>query len=465
MKETILVIDDEIDMLENCRRVISRAGYQCLTLNQPERLAPLLQNSPPHLVLTDLKMPGKDGLEVLREVKEFDAGVPVVLFTAFATVETAVLAIKEGAFDYLAKPFSNDQLLIVIEKALREKRLQEENLRLRQKLGVLYGLEKIIGTSQKLRQVLEVVKKVAPTDANVLVHGESGTGKELIARVTHMNSRRKDGPFIPVDCVSLPENLLESELFGHERGAFTDAHAAKPGIFECAHGGSIFLDEIGDMPAALQAKLLRALQERQVRRLGSNRLVSFDVRVIAATNKDLTKEVEAGRFRLELFYRLNVVTLELPPLREREGDAALLAKHFLEQFSKANQKKVTAISSEAMQMLESYHWPGNIRELQNIIERAVALAESEVILPADLPAPLRRAPGAEIGPEALAASLVESSKNLKFSAEGGFAFGEEILNSENLPSYKEAKKRWQADFEKNYLKALLARAADGTAIP
>ena len=364
MKETVLVVDDEADMLENCSRVLGRAGYRCVTLNEPAYLAARLIEDPPLLVLTDFRMPGKDGIEVLKEVHSFSKEIPVILFTAFASVETAVSAIKEGAFDYIPKPFSNEHLLMVVEKALREKKLREENIRLRQKLGILYGVDKIVGTSVPVRQVLETVKKVASTEANILVQGETGTGKELIARVLHMNSRRKDGPFVPVDCASLPEHLLESELFGHEKGAFTDAYAAKPGIFEYADGGTIFLDEIGDMPAALQAKLLRALQERQVRRLGSNRLVSFDVRVIAATNKNLAQEAEAKRFRMELYYRINVITIEIPPLRSREGDVVLLAKHFLEHFARSNQRRITGLAVEAVKTLEGYRWPGNVRELQ-----------------------------------------------------------------------------------------------------
>lgn len=384
-KETILIIDDEEDMLENCHRALTREGYQCLTLKDPTRLSDILKKETPDLVLTDLKMPGKDGLEVLKEIKSTSPETPVLLFTAFATVETAVCAIKEGALEYIPKPFSNNQLVIVVEKALREKRLREENIRLRQKLGILYGLDKIIGTSAKLRSVLELVKKVSSTEANILVSGESGTGKELIARVIHMNSKRKDGPFVPVDCASLPEHLLESELFGHEKGAFTDAFAARPGIFEHAQTGTIFLDELGDMPLSLQAKLFRVLQERQVRRLGSNRLIPIDVRIISATNKNLKNQVETKRFREELYFRLNVITIELPPLRDREGDVTLLAKHFLERFAASNQKKIKGIAPVAIKILESYSWSGNVRELANIIERAVALTETELIEPQDLP--------------------------------------------------------------------------------
>lgn len=427
MKETILVIDDEEDMLENCSRVLTQEGYRCVALSNPSKLGPVLEEEGPSLVLTDLRMPGKEGLEVLREVKSSQPNVPVILFTAFATVETAVRAIKEGALDYIPKPFSNEQLLMAVEKALREKRLREENLSLRQKLGILYGLDKIVGTSPRLRKVLELVKKIASTDANVLVLGESGTGKELIARVLHMNSRRKDGPFVPVDCASLPEHLLESELFGHEKGAFTDAYSSRPGIFEYAQGGTIFLDEIGDMPLSLQAKLFRVLQERQVRRLGANRLTPVDVRVVSATNKDLKSEVEARRFREELYFRLNVIALEIPPLKEREGDVPLLAKHFAEHFSRSNHRKISGISSKAMQILESYGWPGNVRELQNAIERAVVLAEGGMIEARDLPDSIR----------------------------GSIRNGSSASNG--LLPYKEAKREKLAVFDKEYLADLLVR--------
>lgn len=438
MRETILVIDDESDMLENCERVLGREGYCCVALKSAEGLTEILKKESPDLVLTDLKMPGKDGMEVLREVKAAYPDVAVLLFTAFATVETAVAAIKEGAHDYIPKPFSNDQLLIAIDKALRERRLKKENIELRQKLGLLYGLDKIVGTSPKLRGVLELVKKVAPTEANILIVGESGTGKELIARVIHLNSKRKDGPFVPVDCASLPEHLLESELFGHEKGAFTDAHGARPGIFEYANGGTIFLDEIGDMPLSLQAKLFRVLQERQVRRLGANRLTPVDVRIISATNKDLKKEVEAKRFREELYFRLNVITLQLPPLREREGDVALLAKHFLSRFGAAADKKIRSISPRAMKALEGYLWSGNVRELQNIIERAVTLAETDAIVEADLPE-----------------SLLKSSLSSETSSPLSQDLGEG--STDGLALYKEAKKQKLFEFDKKYLEALLAK--------
>ncbi|MBI2069637.1 MAG: sigma-54-dependent Fis family transcriptional regulator [Elusimicrobia bacterium] len=428
MKERILVIDDEREMLENIERVLRRADYHVATLSNPLHLEEALRKHSPHLVLTDLKMPGKDGLAVLDEIAKTLPATPVIMLTAFATFESAVAAMKKGAVDYIPKPFTNEQLMVVIEKALRERRLREENLSLRQKLGTLYGLDNFVGNSPRIRQALELVRKVASTEANILIQGESGTGKELIARILHMNSRRKDGPFVPVDCASLPQELLESELFGHEKGAFTDATASRPGIFEYANGGTIFLDEIGDMPLALQVKLLRVLQERQVRHLGSNRLIHVDVRVISATNRNLKAAVEEKAFREELFYRLNVIAVDLPPLRMREGDVALLARHFLSQFAKSSPRLIRGFSASALQMLEGYFWPGNVRELQNVIERAVALADGEFIEPNDLPESLRgRIEHRPAAPAFANSSLI----------------------------YKEAKQKWLEDFDRQYLKNVL----------
>lgn len=389
MKETILVFDDEEDMLENMSRILERAGYRCVVSKNPSVLPRLLHEEEPDLVLTDFKMPQKNGFEILQDVKAVKPHVAVIVFTAYADVQSAVSAIKAGASDYVGKPFSSETLLLTIDKALREKRLKEENLKLRQKLGQLYGLDKVIGTSRRLRSVLEIVRKVAGVNANILITGDSGTGKELIARVLHMNSLRKDGPFVPVDCASLPEHLLESEIFGHEKGAFTDAHGQRPGFFEYAHGGTVFLDEIGDMPMNLQVKLLRVLQERHVRRLGSNRLIPVDIRIVAATNKDLKQAVERKIFREELYFRLNVIPIDLPLLKEREGDISLLAKHFFNHFAQANKKKIKGLSPATLAVLESYGWPGNVRELQNAIERAVALAEGEWIEPGDMPEAIR----------------------------------------------------------------------------
>lgn len=385
----ILIIDDEEDMLESCSRILKRLGYETLTEKDPLKALELLERERPDLVLTDLRMPGLNGLEVLKAAKRLDPESVVIFLTAYATIETAVEAMKEGAFDYIPKPFSAEQLRVSIERAFRQKGLLEENRRLREQLEKTYSFENLVGRSLPMLQVFETVKKVAGSEANILILGESGTGKELIARSIHANSKRAGRAFIPVDCASLPETLLESELFGHEKGAFTGAHATRPGLFEFAHGGTIFLDEVGDLSLNLQAKLLRVLQERQVRRVGSNRLIDIDVRVISATHYDLAQTVARGKFREDLYYRLNVISIKLPPLRERKGDIPLLVHHYLKKYSLASGKEVRGVSPKAMELLEQYHWPGNVRELQNVIERAVVLAEGEFITHHDLPEPIK----------------------------------------------------------------------------
>ncbi|HEY7677282.1 MAG TPA: sigma-54 dependent transcriptional regulator [Candidatus Methylomirabilis sp.] len=424
--ERILVIDDEEDMLVNCSRMLARFGYEPLTAAGGAAGLEALQRERPALILTDLRMPGMGGMDVVRAAKAADPNVIVIMITAFATLESAVEAIKEGAYDYVTKPFTAEQLRVVIDRALTQRRLQEENQRLRQQLQQTYRFENIIGRSLAMTEVYEVIKKVASSEANILVLGESGTGKELIARCLHANSRRGEKAFIPVDLASLPENLLESELFGHEKGAFTGAHATRPGLFEYAQGGTVFLDEIAELSPNLQGKLLRVLQERQVRRVGGNRIIEVDVRVISATNRDVQSAVTKGTFREDLYYRLNVISIPLPPLRERKGDVPLIAYHYLQRYAAASGKEIRGIAPEALDLLESYHWPGNVRELQNVIERAVVLTEADQIRLQDLPEHLRSRPAPE-GPP------------LK-----------------DLP-LKAAKAEWARSFERTYLADLLRR--------
>jgi DNA-binding NtrC family response regulator len=395
-RERLLIVDDEPDMLETCERLLERAGYDCLTTSDPRQGLALLESERPDLLLTDLKMPGVDGMALLRQAREVDPQMPVIIFTAFATIESAVAAVKDGAFDYLAKPFSVDQLRLAVDRALAQRRLALENLRLREQLQTTFGFENIVGRSPAMTAVFELVRKAARSDANILVVGESGTGKELIARAIHANSPRATEAFVPVDCASLPENLLESELFGHEKGAFTGAVKTKPGLIEVAHRGTLFLDEIAELPASLQVKLLRALQEREIRRVGGTRQIEVDVRLVSATNRNLRETVAQGQFRKELYYRVNVIAIDLPPLRERKGDITLLAHTFLKKFGKGRETPLKGFEPEAMRILEAYPWPGNVRELQNVIERACALADGETITPRDLPehlrAPLQTAP-------------------------------------------------------------------------
>jgi DNA-binding NtrC family response regulator len=431
----VLVLDDEPDMVENCARILKRAGYQCLTATDPHRALALVDAERPDLLLTDLKMPGMDGMEVLRRAREMDPALPVILITAFASIESAVAAIKDGAFDYLPKNFSVDQLRVAVERGLRHRELQLENRNLREQLQGTLGLENLIGRSPAMTKVFELVRKAARSDANILVLGESGTGKELIARAIHANSPRATQAFVPVDCASLPEQLLESELFGHEKGAFTGAVKTKRGLMEVADRGTLFLDEIGELPLPLQVKLLRVLQERQLRHVGGTAQIDIDVRVVSATNRDLREAAAKGQFREELYYRVNVIAIALPPLRERSGDLKLLAHAFLKRYGG---DRVTGLDEAALQALEAYAWPGNVRELQNVIERACALADGDRVTRSDLPDYLIQ--GGAVRSQATSTLSVPS------------------VPSDDLP-LKDAKEKWMQVLETSYLRGLLERHA------
>ncbi len=426
LKTKVLCVDDEAPMLEGCERLLRSLGYDCITTTDSARAVELIRSESPDIVLTDLKMPGLDGIALLEAAKEIDPDVTVIVLTAYASVSSAVEAMRKGAFDYIPKPFSADELEVALEKATRYRELLDENKRLRLQLNETLAFGNIIGNSAAMHKVFETIRKVAPSEANVLIMGESGTGKELIARSIHANSPRFNQSFVPVDCASLPETLLESELFGHEKGAFTGAHAERPGLFEFANGGAVFLDEMGELAFNIQAKLLRVLQEHKVRRLGGRREIDIDIRIISASNRDLDAAVANKEFRDDLFYRLNVVSIKLPPLRERSGDVPLLVGHFLQEFGKSMIRPVTRISPEAMGCLESYQWPGNVRELQNVIERALSMCESDMISPCDLPDHLCRTD--ELPP-----------------ADPG-----------SLP-LREARRRWLEPLEKEYLENLLHR--------
>jgi DNA-binding NtrC family response regulator len=432
----VLVVDDEPDMVENCARILKRAGYQCLTATDSQRGLALVEAERPDLVLTDLKMPGMDGIELLRRAHEIDSALPVILITAFASIESAVAAIKDGAFDYLPKNFSVDQLRVAVERGLRQRDLQVENRNLRDQLQGALGFENLIGRSPAMMKVFELVRKAARSDANILVLGESGTGKELIARAIHANSPRATQAFVPVDCASLPEQLLESELFGHEKGAFTGAVKSKRGLMEVADRGTLFLDEIGELPLPLQAKLLRVLQERQLRHVGGTAQIDVDVRVVSATNRDLREAAAKGQFREELYYRVNVIAIALPPLRERAGDLKLLAHAFLKRYGG---ERVTGFDDAALQALEAYGWPGNVRELQNVIERACALADGNRITRVDLPDYLLHGAGMR-------------------APTAGASGGPSLPDSGNMP-LKDAKEKWMQVLEASYLRGLLERHA------
>jgi DNA-binding NtrC family response regulator len=380
----ILIVEDEAKMRRLLELNLGDDGFTTLSAEDAETGLKLLRENPVDLVLTDLKLPGMNGLEFLHSVKHQNAALPVVVMTAFGSVETAVEAMKAGASDYVLKPFSLTEMRMVIRKELDVRNLREENRSLREALGKRYSHPNIVARSPKMQEVLATVERVAPTNSTVLLGGESGVGKDLIARAIHEKSRRATGPFLKINSTAIPENLLESELFGFEKGAFTGAVASKPGKFELADKGTLFLDEIGDVPPLTQVKLLRVLQEREFERLGGTRLVKVDVRLIAATNKDLREALEQGTFREDLYYRLNVVPIDIAPLRERKQDIPDLVNLFVSRFTGESGKPVEGITPEAMRILVNYHWPGNVRELQNIVERACALAKGNVLDPSDI---------------------------------------------------------------------------------
>jgi DNA-binding NtrC family response regulator len=376
---TILIVEDEAKMRRLLELNLGEDGMTMLSAGDAESGLKLLREHPVSLVVTDLKLPGMSGLDFLHAIKRHNPAQPVVVMTAFGTVETAVEAMKAGASDYVLKPFSLSEMRMVIRKELDVHNLREENRSLREALGKRYEHPNVIARSRKMQEALATVDRVAPTNSTVLLGGESGVGKDLIARAIHEKSRRAAGPFIKINSTAIPENLLESELFGYERGAFTGANASKPGKFELADKGTLFLDEIGDVPLAIQVKLLRVLQEREFERLGGTRTIKVDVRLIAATNRDLREALEQGTFREDLYYRLNVVPIDIAPLRQRKEDIPELVNLFISRFAGDSGKPVEGITPEAMQILVNYHWPGNVRELQNIIERACALAKGVIL--------------------------------------------------------------------------------------
>jgi len=380
----ILVIDDDESMRDSCRQALSRKASRVEVAEDGLSGLEILAKEAFDLVILDLKMPGLSGMEVLNRIKQEYPEVVVIVITGYATVESAVEAMRHGAYDFLPKPFTPESLRTIVERALDTRELVLENILLRSELEASVGFEVIIGHSEAMRKIEEVMRKVSPTDTTVLISGESGTGKELVARAIHRHSSRNDKPFVVVDCGSLVENLFESELFGHVKGSFTGATATKYGRLELANGGTVFFDEIGNISMNVQTKLLRVLQEREITKVGSTQVIKVDVRVIAATNKDLQKAVQAGAFRDDLFYRLSVVPITLPPLRERRDDIPLLAKYFLKKYNQKRKKNVHAISTKAMKALVEHNWPGNVRELENAIERAVVLTENDTIEPSDL---------------------------------------------------------------------------------
>ena len=378
-KISLLIVDDDSTHRTMLRTLVGGWGYDVVEADDGSTAIEEVQKRPFDLVLMDVRMLKVSGLEALERIKAFNPAIPVTIMTAYSSVETAIEALKKGAYDYLTKPLDFDKLRLTLERAMEHIRLKEENLILKESLGKHFDMQNIIGRSPAMANLLETVAHVAPSEATVMITGESGTGKELIAGVIHFNSPRKDGPFIKINCAAITETLLESELFGHEKGAFTGADRRKEGRFYQAHGGSLFLDEVSEMPLTMQVKLLRVLQEREFTRVGGEKVIKVDVRVIAATNKNLQELKTQGLFREDLYYRLNVVSLEIPPLRERRDDIPLLAQHFLKIFSTKNRKEINGLTPSAMDRLIRCEWPGNVRELMNAIERGVVLARTQYL--------------------------------------------------------------------------------------
>jgi two-component system response regulator AtoC len=380
----ILVVDDEPIIRDSLRDWLNDEGYEILTAENATKGLEILEFENPVISIVDLVMPGIDGIEFLRRAKEIQPDIEVIVMTAYASIATAISAIKEGAYDYIEKPFSLERITLLLDKLVDHKKLVQENLSLQEKLDERDKVDDIVTRSPKMRQIIELTRVVANSNATVLITGESGTGKELVARAIHSHSPRSKRSFVAVSCAALPESLLESELFGHEKGAFTGASMRRKGKIELAHNGTLFLDEVGEMSPNIQVHLLRVLEEREFTRVGGNELIKVDVRLVSATNRDLQVALRDNKFREDLYYRLNVVTIDLPPLRERTEDILLLAEHFLKKFTIENMKKVTGFSKEVTEFLFKYPWPGNVRELENTIERAVILAQEEVIQLKDL---------------------------------------------------------------------------------
>jgi two-component system, NtrC family, response regulator AtoC len=385
----ILVVDDDAHMRELIVKVLAREGYSVRSLPRGQEVLQALQDEPVDLIISDIRMPEMDGLTLLQEVKRMAPETSVLIMTAFGSIDTAVQAIKAGAYDYVTKPFKMDEIIVVVRRAVEERHLRAEVRALREEVSTKYNFSNILGKSKPMLDLFTLIKKVASSRSTVLIQGKSGTGKELVAKALHYNSPRRERPLVTVNCSAIPKDLLESELFGHLKGAFTGAIANKRGLFEEADGGSLFLDEIGELSPELQVKLLRVLQEREIRRVGDTRTISVDVRLIAATNRDLTQAVKEGIFREDLYYRLNVIPIVLPDLKDRTEDIPVLATHFLMKYAKEADPPLEGIAKDAMRLMLEYDWPGNVRELENVIERAVILGHGPQILPEDLPAHLR----------------------------------------------------------------------------
>lgn len=390
MPEKILIVEDEETLSSSLKRVFSRDGYEVDTVGNAESALEMLDKGIYDIIITDIILPGIDGIELLKRIKEKLPDQTVIIITAYASLETAIDALRAGAYDYVIKPIIHEEIKQIVRNALKQRALQAENLLLKKQIERQYDFTKIIGESSAIQKVISEVKKIADARSNVLLLGETGTGKELISRAIHFNSSRADKPFIPINCSAIPENLLESELFGHVKGAFSGAITSKKGLFEEASGGTVFLDEIGDLSIGLQSKLLRVLEDHEIRPVGGTQSIKVDLRFISATNKDIERGIKEGWFREDLFYRINVITIRLPSLRERREDIKILTNYFIQKYSKELAKNVDKIDEEALDILQSYHWPGNVRELQNVIERAILISDGNTIKAEHLPQGIKK---------------------------------------------------------------------------
>jgi len=403
----ILVVDDDLEMCGLLSDVLSQEGFSALTISQSLEASKTIKKEEFDVIVTDLRMKGLKGLDLLEEAKRVAPLTPVIIITAFGTIESAIQAMKMGAYDYITKPFQMDEFVLTVKKALENRLLKKEVVRLRKEVELRYHFHHLIGKSPSMQSIYGLIERIGDSTSNVLITGESGTGKELVARAIHYNGIRKEGPFIPINCAAIPETLLESELFGYKRGAFTDAKTDKKGLMVEAAEGTIFLDEVTEMSPLFQAKLLRVIEEREVRPLGDTNSYPIDVRIISASNRDIENLIHQGRFREDLYFRMKVIDIELPPLRERREDIPLLVDHFINQFGNKPNRKISGVSEEALRILINYSWPGNVRELENIIQRAIALCRHEVILPEDLPSSMLREPDEE--------SLLEKGLHKKYT--------------------------------------------------
>lgn len=411
MKPKILIVDDEPDICKALEFLLKSEGYAVTSANSGEDAIEKLKTDSFDVVLTDLKMGRVDGMTVLEKAKEINPDMPVIMMTAFASIESAVEAMKRGAVDYIVKPFLNEEIKLTIKKVLEQKKIISENIALKQQISQRMACRDFVANSESMLKIVETLEKVIPTKSNILILGESGTGKGLIAEIIHCNSPRRDKPFISINCSAIPEGLLESELFGYKRGAFTGAVSDKLGLIPLAHQGTLFLDEIGDMPISLQAKLLKVLETGEVYPLGETRSKIVDVRVISATNVDIESRIKEGKFREDLYWRLNVIEIKIPPLRERKDDIEMLARHFINKFSSEHKKNIKGIDRQALYILLEYSWPGNVRELSNIIERAVVLTDGDYITPENLPDKLKKVEH-KAQPSTLKTYLSDYEKNL-----------------------------------------------------